>query len=88
MAIFIIKMLSVEVNNQVQISMKGMQLSDRQAFMESLKERGYQHSITLDVFDVGLLVDVEAKTVLRVMSKKLDFTPGVSKIETIRAIDF
>ena len=78
-------MLSVDVDYQVQISMKGMQLSDRQAFMDTLRERGYQHSITLDVFDVGLLVDVEAKTVLRVMSKKLDFTPGVSKIETITA---
>ena len=78
-------MLSVDVDNQVQISMKGMQLSDRQAFMELLKEKGYQHSITLDAFDVGLLVDMETKRIIRVMNKKLDYTPGVSKIETIPA---
>ena len=81
-------MLSVEVSNQVQISMKGMQLEDKEAFMEALKEKGYQHDITIDLFDVGLLVDMDTKTITKVMKNKLLFTPGVSKVETIRAIDF
>jgi hypothetical protein len=81
-------MLYVEINNQVQISFKGMQLPDKQKFLDTLKQQGYAHNITLDVFDVGLLVDTESKTILRVMSKTLDYRPGIDEVETIKAENF
>ena len=78
----------VEVNNQVQISMKKLSQEEKVAFMESLKERGYDHDISIGLYDVGLLVDTETQTILQVMNGKLLFTPGVSAVPTVRAINF
>jgi hypothetical protein len=77
-----------EVESHKQISFKGMTQDEKETFLDSLVSNGYNHDITLDIFDMGLLVDIETKTIIRVMSKTLDYQPGVGPIETIRAQRF
>lgn len=65
-----------------------MTQDEKETFLESLVSNGYHHDITLDIFDMGLLVDIETKTIIRVMNRTLDYQPGVGPIETIRAQRF
>ena len=76
------------IENHKQISFKGMTQDEKETFLVSLVSNGYDHDITLDIFDVGILIDTETKTIIRVMNRTLDYQPGVGPVETIRAQRF
>ena len=72
----------------VQISMKKIDLGEKESFMNKLYSMGYTPNVPIDMYTVGLLLDQDTKTIKEVMTGKLLYQPGVGEVPTIKAERF